>query len=317
MGLRDHERIDAAPHLLLMINHHFFQSIQVCLSFFIPLYLSACGLTEKPLVLTQIPSELTPSTADPTQVILSSSANPQTNNPTALPEFIFAPDNGEPVYPLSKLRILSPGNGSRLSSPIHTELSVILGVENTIEIELLNSSGELLVKKVIRYESVGSDQRILIYPELDFEIVGAEENGRIIIKTYDSFTRLLAMSSCDLTLLSDGQNQLLVAGIPYEAFALLEPASGSVIRGGKVMVSGYARPVGDSIVIFELVDENGKEISNRQLIIQPEPGSSPISFKTTLPYVVNQATPVRLIIRQAKGTFPDPAVATSVLITIE
>jgi len=237
--------------------------------------------------------------------------------PTEQPEFTYAADEGQPVYPLSNLRILSPGGGSRLTSPIKTDLSVKLGVNNTIQIELSNSSSELLVKRVIRYQNVSPDQRILIHPVLDFEITGEEESGRLAVKTYDSFNRLISMSSCELTLLSEGKSEISAAGVPYEPFLITEPAPGSVIQGGVVTVSGYARPVSQSTIVFELVDEKGVGLANRQLIVKRESGGSPVVFSTTLPYQVFKATPVKLIIRQSIGPLPGPAVATSLLITIQ
>ncbi len=231
--------------------------------------------------------------------------------------FTYDPDEGQPVYPLSNLRILSPGAGSRLISPIQTDLSVMLGVDSTIQIELLNANGELLVKKLIRYAEANTEQRILIHPVLDFEIGSEEEEGRLVVKTYDTFNRLISMSSCELTLLSAGENDIRAANVPYEPFLITEPVSGSTIQGGVVTVSGYVRLVSHSFILFELVDEKGIGLANRYLMVKGEPGGSPVVFTTTLPYKVYQATAVRLIVRQALSPLPGPAVATSLLITIK
>ncbi|MGA9397925.1 MAG: hypothetical protein WBV22_06665, partial [Anaerolineaceae bacterium] len=289
----------------------------IYLGFYVLLISTACGQTGIPISVTDTISTRSTLVNTTPVAILSPTTFEPTPAPTELSEFIYAPDEGQPVYPLASLRILSPGCGSRLTSPIQTDLSVILGVDNTIQIELSNSSGELLVKKVIRYQNVSPDQRILIYPALDFEIDDEEENGRLAIKIYDSFNRLISMSSCELTLLSDGMSEIAAAGVPYEPFLITEPASGSVIQGGVVTVYGYARPVSQSSIVIELVDENGVELANRQLIVRRESNGSPVIFSTTLPYQVFKTTFVRLIIRQSIGPLPGPAVATSLLITIK
>lgn len=288
----------------------------IYIGYLILLLLSACDSSGTPMVTIEA-TAIQSSSVTVLPPVPSPTITIPTLEPTVQPEFLYAPDHGEAVYPLSNLRILSPGNGSKLTSPIQTELSVILGVNNTIQIELLNSIGELLVKKVIGFLNVGSNQRILIHPMMDFEIAGDQENGRLVLKTYDSFNRLIAMSSCDLTLLSAGSSEILPAAVPYEPFLITKPVNGEIIQGGVVTVAGYARPMSQSFVILELVDEMGVGVSNRQLVLKGESGGSPIVFSTTLPYVVFKATPVRLIIRQSKGQIPGPAFVSSLTLTIQ
>jgi hypothetical protein len=174
----------------------------------------------------------------------------------------------------------------------------------------------LLVKKLLRYPQVDSGQRILIQPEMDFEVASNEEAGRLVVRTRDAFGRLVALASCDLILLATGEPTLKAAGIPYESFLLTEPVTGSLVEGGVVQVSGYARPVGSSFIVVELVDEKGKELANRVLTLNADPGGAPIVFSTSLPYQVGRETPVRLILRETRGSIPGPAVATSLLINI-
>jgi hypothetical protein len=276
--------------------------------------LVGCEQVETPSPVTVTPPENEKVTPDPVPTL---TATAFAVTPSMTPAFIYAPDTGEPIYPLSDLRILSPGEGSRLSSPIRPELSILLGAENTVEVELLNSSGALLVKKLLQYSQISSSQRILIQPEMDFEIAGDEEAGRLVVKTYDNYGRLIALTSCDFTLLAEGVSIFEAARVPYESFLLTEPRAGSVIQDDVVTVSGYARPVSQSAIVIELVDENGSEISNRVFYLTGDPGGAPVIFNATLPYQVERETAVRLILRQAKGTFPGPAVASSLLLIIK
>ena len=276
--------------------------------------LAACNPTESPVPATVFPLEIATGTTEPP--FQTATATVFVMTPSLTPAFIFAPDKGEPVYPLADLRILSPGDGSRLISPIRPELSVILGTDNTIEVELLNSKGDLLVKKVLRFPEIGSNQRILIQPEMDFEIAKGEEAGRLVVRTYDDFGRLTALTSCDLTLLSQGDSELKAARVPYELFLLTDPRSGDVIQGGIVAVSGYVRLISQSVIVIELVDENGVEVSNRVMSLPGNLDGPPIVFSATLPYQVERETAVRLIIRQAMGTIPGPAFASSLLLRV-
>ena len=277
--------------------------------------LAGCGQVEASVPATVIPLKIATVTTEPPIQTVTATAFTATLSLT--PAFIFAPDEDEPIYPLSDLRILSPGDGSRLISPIRPELSILLGVDNTVEVELLNSSGALLVKKLLRFPEVSSNQRILIQPEMDFEISAGEEAGRLVVKIFDVFERLTELASCELTMLAQGESELEAARVPYESFLLTEPRNGDVIQGGVVTVSGYVRPISQSVIVIELVDENGVEISNRVLYLTGEPGGAPIVFTTTLPYQVERETAVRLILRQAKGIIPGPAVASSLLLSVK
>jgi hypothetical protein len=292
-------------------------SLVVCILLLIIPGIAACGPSKSAVIDTQMTAGTIIGTVSPTLTLATPTVIAFTPSPSRTPEFILAPDEGEPIYPLAKLRILSPGEGSRLVSPVQPELSILLGVDNTVEVELLNSSGVMLVKKLLRYPGVEPTQRIMIHPQLDFEIAGEEEAGRLVVKTYDSFNRLLALTSCDLTLLASGENEVVAARVPYETFLITEPASGAFIQGGVVTVSGYARLVSQSAIVFELIDENGAEIANRVLILKVDGFNTPTVFSTTIPYHVERKTPVRLIIRQTKSGMREPAIAFSILFSIQ
>jgi hypothetical protein len=288
----------------------------ICLLIFASIWVSACDRVKTTDLVTGIPALQVFQTITP---ITSTATVPYptlTITPGLTPAFIYAPDIDEPVYPLAMLRILSPGDGSGVVSPIKPELSILLGADNTVEVELINSNGELLVKKLLRYPEVSINDRILIQPELDFEVADDAEAGRLIIKTQDAYGRLIALASCDLSLLSTGESNLKTIQIPYESFLLTEPLYGEVIRGGVVHVSGHARPIGSSMFVIELVDENGTVISNRVLSLSGDPGGAPVEFSTTLPYQVEKETPVRMIMRQTRGAIPGPAAASSTLIIV-
>lgn len=279
-------------------------------------WLSACGRVTAVNPVTASPTLRVNETETPVNKTITIPDPTLTVTPGLTPAYTYAPDEGEPVYPLAMLRILSPGDGSRLVSPIRPELSILLGVDSTIEVELLNANGELLVKKLLSYPEVDASERILILPEMDFEIAGNEQTGRLVVKSQDTFGRLIALASCDLILLSTGESSPEVAQLPYESFLLIEPQAGEVIQGGIVQVSGYARPVGTSMIVIEMVDESGGVVSTRVLSLSSDAGGAPVEFSTTLPYLVERETQVRLILRQTRGAIPGPAVASSLILSV-
>lgn len=289
----------------------------IILSILASSWLSSCGCVTPVDPVTAPPTPSITQTGIPVTITKTIPAPTLTVTPGLTPAYFFVPDEGEPVYPLAMLRILSPGDGSRLVPPFRPELSILLGADSTIEVELLNANGELLVKKLLSYPEVDTSERILIQPEMDFEVAGDEQTGRLVVKSQDTFGRLIALASCDLLLLSAGESSFIPAHPSYSAFLLTEPQAGEVVQGGIVMVTGYARTVGSSMIVIELMDEYGRVVSNRVLSLSSEDGGAPVEFSTTLPYQVDQETPVRLILRQTRGAIPGPAVASSILLSVK
>lgn len=204
-----------------------------------------------------------------------------------------------PTPPLAYLRIVRPGPYSKINSPLEIEAGVSPGDDGLVLVDLIGEDGRTITRQRLDYrEFIG--RSIGIAPKLDFKIAGVAETTRLVISVNDKFGRKIALASTELVLISIGDNQIYPAGYQAEPYILKAPVEDQIIKGGILTVTGLARPVNLTPVIFELIDEKGVIIAASQLQV-PLPGGdqSHTPFEIYIPYHIASPTRVRLTIRQA------------------
>lgn len=221
-----------------------------------------------------------PLTIDPTYL------NFPTNTPTATldPSLIL-------------LRIVSPGPMSKVVSPIDFIVHVAPEYTGTTRIELIGEDGTELYRKVFKtYSNIGYYTRVA--EKINYEIKGAAEIARLQVSTLDSKGRVQAHNSVRLLLQAVGENEFSPPYAVQDRILLRYPHKNDEITGGTLPVTGDFQPANDLPITLELTDIDGAVLGSRQLQLAPADGKYQ-QFTTTIPYSVNQKTPVRLIIRQA------------------
>jgi hypothetical protein len=244
--------------------------------------------------------------------------------PSPTPTLTFTPTNTQPpsqptrtptpvptaAIPSAAIQIRSPGPLSRIISPLQLQASVKPGLDGRVRVELLGEDGRLLVRKIINYgERKGY---VLVSEDLEFEISAAAETARLVISTYDTFSRLYALQAVDVILLSIGQDDVNPSGTDQEAVIVLEPLPNKLIQGGMLLVSGLSRLPGDAPLLIELVTSQGKVVGYRQAGVTNDPEGEYTTFSAEVPYRVEETTWVRMVIRQENGgRIPGVMYATS------
>jgi len=107
--------------------------------------------------------------------------------------------------------------------------------------------------------------------------------------------------------------------INQEPYIIRYPRSDQVIQGGILTLSGLARPVNNTPLIIELIDENGTIVGSTQVTV-PEPAGSlsHTPFAVEIPYTVSGPTIVRLTIRQeSDNRIPGTVALSSMLVQLE
>jgi hypothetical protein len=207
-----------------------------------------------------------------------------------------------PLPPFAVLRIDRPGRMSKLTSPFRTELGVTPGDDGRIHIDLIGEDGRYITRQILSYGSY-QGKSIGITPEIDFQIDAVAETARLVITIYDKFGRIRHLTSTDLILLSIGDTEINPTNGQREAYIVRTPKTGDIITGGKVTVIGLARPVNDSPLILELIDESGNVVGQQSITVPPPTAEiSHTPFTVTIPYKVTDVTPVRLTLHQQSTT---------------
>ncbi len=197
------------------------------------------------------------------------------------------------------------------------EMYLTVGGDGKATIELIGEDGRLISSKIENYGLDKVGRRYWLAPELTFEIEAAAETARLQVSTQDQYGRKEALSSVEVVLLAVGRNEINPPAIDQGPYLIRQPEPDTTISGGMLVINGLARPVNDTPLIIELVNEQNEVIATQQITV-PAP-SAPLShnpFTVEVPYKVDGPTPVRLIIRQEDNRITGTAALTSELITL-
>ncbi len=203
-----------------------------------------------------------------------------------------------PTPPFAYLRIVRPGPFSKINSPLTVEAGVSPGDDGLVLVDLIGEDGRTITRQRLNFSQfIG--RSIGIAPELEFKIAGVAETARLVLSVEDRFGRKVAISSIEVVLISIGDNQIYPGGYQNAPYLVKQPVADQVITGGVLKISGSARPVNLTPLIFELINEQGQVIAadTRQVDL-PGGDLSHTPFSLELPYQVTAATRVRLSIRQ-------------------
>ncbi len=203
-----------------------------------------------------------------------------------------------PTPPLAYLRIVRPGPFSKINSPLKVEAGASPGDDGLVLLDLIGEDGRTITRQRLNFsEFIG--RSIGIPAELEFQIAGVAETARLVLSVEDRFGRKIAISSIEVVLISIGDNQIYPSGYQNAPYLIKEPVADQVVTGGVLKISGSARPVNLTPLIFELINEQGQVIAadTRQVDL-PGGDLSHTPFSLELPYQVTAATRVRLSIRQ-------------------
>jgi hypothetical protein len=194
--------------------------------------------------------------------------------------------------------ILSPGDTSGVVSPLKAQIMVRVHPAGIIHIDLVGRGGLLYTRRLLDLRDQ-SGQEVFLQPDLAFETQDESEPARLVVRLLDDAGRTIALTSANLTLLSDGKSVIE----PSRASGWIEiisPLEGESIEGGKVQVIASVTPVNDQPIVAELLTDEGTAINTR-LVKLPEgyrKGES-IHLDFDLPYAVTGPTPCLLTLYQA------------------
>jgi len=205
----------------------------------------------------------------------------------------------EIAFPLEPIQVISPGEVSKVVSPILVEFIFNKPFIGTYQIELHGKDGRLLVR-LLRYEDLLASSQIHSV-EVKFEIPKSSEDGRLSIIRKDDYGRLMDINSVDLILLSEGESIMNPSPPQSKAIIIEQPVSEFMVEDGRVRVSGITRLSPDEPLRVVLISEDGKTVGQRLASVSKEKDDGYAAFSVEVPYDVQERTPVRLMVYQDGG----------------
>lgn len=250
---------------------------------------------------------------DSTQTRSLSSMNAQTPTNTIFSPSPTITETPRPEIPQAAIRIQRPAPLSRVTSPVQVRAVLAPGAGGMFRIELIGEDGRLLSRQLLKY----SGEKVNASVDLEFEIPGVAETGRIQIYTLDEYDRMIAMSSSNIILMSVGKDDYNTASDLRERILILQPTTEDLILGGSLTIFGKAWPNIDSEpLLVELITESGGVIGQRLVAVNPESGEDYGIFTTEIPYQVSEPTKVRLTVYEDIDRIPGKTHITTLEITV-
>ncbi len=197
-----------------------------------------------------------------------------------------------------RIEIDTPGQLSRVASPIALRTWLMPGPDGKVYLELIGEDGRLLYRKIQGVTGTPG-RKVEFSLDIEFEIPGVSELARLILYTKDSFNRVIAMNSVDLVLLSSGRSDPNPGGDQLERVVVQFPPPNASIQGGSLVVQGIARPQYGPFVVAELITETGAIAGWRLITVSDGPLDQFRSFSGEISYDVSTPTRVLLVVRES------------------
>jgi hypothetical protein len=220
-------------------------------------------------------------------------------------------DTPSPAIPEAHIQINRLGELSLVTSPIQAPLHLTEKNVRIVRIELYGEDGRLLARDVRNFDGIpwGASQ---FTEKLEFEIDGAAELSRLVVSVEDRFGRLTDVNSVNLVLLSTGMAKLNPTSALWQRIIIQEPQSKGLVQGGKLIVSGRARPNSDKPLHVMLITEDGKIVGQRLAGVTINIPGDYGAFITEVPYTVTDLIFALLVVYEDGNPISDIAHLSSV-----
>jgi len=255
-----------------------------------PSLASPAGVTETPAPTPTLEPSYTP-TLEPISTATATSPPP----PPAVAPL--------PSIPEAKIRIRSPGDLSRVASPITINAYLRPGDEGKVIIELLGEDRRVVSRQIKVLPWVDKDGFASLYIKLDFEISATAEAGRLVISSPDEFGRTKWLNSVPLILISLGEPDIIPPVDTLETIVIQQPPPRTLVQGGTLLVHGTIRPSSDQYFMAQLITTDGRVVGKRVGNAPFPAEGSFTSFTVEVPYSVTEPTEARLVVWEGEGGF--------------
>jgi hypothetical protein len=285
----------------------------------IALTMEAAGLPQPQAAVVQATPSEAPFTVAP--AIVTETITPQPSlTPTRQPTPAGPTDTPYPITLLPPLPSATPppavandlieirnlGPLSKVVSPLHIYAYLLPGYRQRVLVELLGEDRRVLFREIKAVLYVNPGAMAIVTLDKAFEIQATAEAGRLVISTADQYGRLTALNSVPLILLSVGDADISPPADQYNPILIGEPTPKTLIQGGRLLVTGLARPNGEGPLMIQLIDQQGAVVGQRLANITPPdaPGGYG-KFATEVTYTVSAPTPVLLTVWEGGDSIED------------
>jgi len=222
----------------------------------------------------------------------------------------------EITQPTPAVSILSPGEGSVVTSPIHLSVEIQPGADTYLRVAVINGSNVTIARQLERIP-LNPKSTTTLDVLIPFEIPTGSSKALLTVTTLDEFNRPQSLRSVPLTLSSTSPDKILPPDHPETSWLTIQsPSASTTISGGKFQITGAVTPITNNPILFELVTDSGGVIGNAFLSVS----MAGKSMDFDLPIYYNYLSiprDVRLVVRQTAGKYLNTVILDSLLLTLE
>jgi hypothetical protein len=258
-----------------------------------------------------------------TPTVLPATESPSETPPEATPEIaatlpnsvtpavlITATATPFPEIPDARVQIYKLGDLSKIISPLVVTSRLTSRVGKVVRFDLYGEDGRLLARQLKVFYDLPWHVATLTM-SLDFEISAAAELGRLVVSVEDVYGRIVDVNSVNLLLLSTGVTELNPASALLESIVVQEPEAMTLLIGGKVLVTGIAKPFTDQPLNVLLIAEDGRVLGERLAGVTILTPGGYGTFFAEVSYSVTETTRALLVVYESGNPISQYAHLTS------
>ena len=264
------------------------------------------GLVTQPATETPDPDDYTPTptaTDTPTPEPLNS-PTPTFNVVMGTPEPEKLPD----PLPPAEIQIINPGRLSRVVSPVNIHVYLLPQKsekenQSSYLISIYGDAGELLGREnhTLENEISGSSHLLMEFP---FRIREEAKTARLEVSAADQHGRISALTSTDIILLSEGDQEIKSIQDLYANLIIQQPIPSTLIQGDILVVRGVTRFAPYDQLLVELINRDGNQVGSAIIDVdEDELGNGYRPFSGEIPFQVNSSSWIRVQVIARDGQF--------------
>ena len=214
------------------------------------------------------------------------------------------------------IMILTPGSGSRVTSPIHVEGVSDPTFEQNLVVRVLQADGTLVAEAPT---TIAADVGQRGPFEIDLPVdLSTEQN--IFIQVFATSARdggTTHLSSVGVTFTPTGPADIILR-TPYpEQITIFEPDVTDTVSGGLAHVEGFGLASFEQTLLVEVLDEDGTVVGSQPVTVAAPELGSPGPFSADVSYTLATAGPGRVVVRDVSPAFGGDAHLSSVEVNLE
>jgi hypothetical protein len=220
------------------------------------------------------------------------------------------------TLPVESIMILTPGNASTVTSPIHISGISDPTFEQNLVIRVINANGDVITEGSTTIQA-GLGERGPY--ELDLEL-DLEEEQSIFIQVFDVSARdggIIHLSSVAVFFSLTGPEDIIVRDLYPEQIVITQPQLGDTISGGTVHVEGIAIASFEQTLLVEVIDEDGDVIAIEPVMVDAPDFGVHGPYQVDIEYTVTGSAPGRIVVRDVSPAHGDNTHLNSVEVTLE